>query len=121
MLERLSDELPQDSVVLGNPFNGSTLVYAIADREVVFPYYAGVWSEDAAYLGRHFASGGPEVCAAIDRLGVDYFYFDRQLYGGWSELHRAYDGLNAVPRDDVQLTPVASAGTTTLYRVDGCG
>jgi hypothetical protein len=119
MLDRIASELPKNAFVLGNPFNGSTFVYVIANRDVVFTYFGDVWDSDANYLAAHFANADndPEVCAAIRRLGVDYFYFDPVRY---SPGVQSFGGLNAKPGPSVNLVPVDSGGTAALYRIEGC-
>lgn len=121
MLERLDDELPDDAVILGNPFTGSALAYAVSGVEVVYTHVRGRWGTDATYVAQHFddVATDPEVCAALSRLGVEYLYVDTDLYLAWHPAHELYPGLSTrAPDGDLSL--VDEGGSAQVYRIDQC-
>lgn len=118
LLEEASETLPAGAVVIGDPLTGAGLVYAYTGRRTVFPHIKGVYGPDAALLGTRLREGGPEVCAAVERLGVQYAldFGDRVIFPKYGEL---YTGLHDLDRSPV-LTAIAEEGDATLYRVTGC-
>jgi hypothetical protein len=124
MIERADEELPDDAVVLGNPFTGAPLLYAVSDVKVVYPHLSGTWGTDAKVLAKSFDEirTNPAVCAALDDLGVDYLYTDGLLYWPTHEDVQDYRGLldtdPAVLGD--ALEPVDTGGSATLYRITAC-
>lgn len=122
MIAQLRDEVTPGGVVLGNPDNGSALVSAIADVSVVFPTANGRWSADALYVGAHFDQihSDPEVCAALDRLGVRYFYADPDVTPPPGGVPGPFAGLGGTaPQPGFDL--VAEGGTARVYRITACG
>src|SRR5699024_11153035 len=79
MMERLGEELPADAVVVGDPFNGSALLPAVAGVDVVFPQLGPsglspaqlVLQEDLARIHED-----PTVCAALAETGATHLYQD---------------------------------------------
>ncbi|MFF2493093.1 DUF6541 family protein [Agromyces sp. NPDC058064] len=117
-LGRIGDLVPEDAVIAGNPWNGSSLVYAYTGVRTVFPHVGGAYPGEYWALAEGLAEGGDEACAAARDLGVthvldfgDQFIFDEdrraEKYPGLTEL----DGGAA-------LTLVASEGELVLYEVD---
>lgn len=72
--DRIAKEIPQDSMVIGNPFDGSVMLWALADREVLFPHFLVAKSPDQEYLGRNLedAAEDPRICRALERYGIEY-------------------------------------------------
>jgi len=120
LLDRLGTEL-DEGLLLGVPYNGSALAYAVSDIPVVFPHIGGTWAPDARYLGQNFANllSDPEVCAAINRLGVRYFYWDANQLGIGDGRERQFTGLptESIPRG---LELVDYGGTARVYRITAC-
>jgi hypothetical protein len=110
--------LPEDAIVIGDPLTGAGLLYAYTGRQVVFPHIKGRYGADAALLGTSLRDGGPEVCAAAERRGVEYAidFGDRSIFPGYQEL---YAGLHDLGASDI-LTPIANVGSATLYQITGC-
>ncbi len=123
MVERLDDVLPDDALVLGDPFTGSSLLWAIADVPVVFTHMRGGWTADATFLARHFDGIGadPEVCAALNRLGVTHLYVDRYVFWPDNVTHALYSGIPDAAPTASGFTLVDSGGTARVYRIDKCG
>lgn len=122
LMERLADELPEGSVVLGNPFTGAPLLYAISGTEVVFPHLRGAWTPESRYLGLHLAeiATDPEVCRLIDELGVTHLYVDPQLYWPEHGSQELYKGMDEEPPAVEGFTLVDQAERARIYAVDAC-
>lgn len=122
LVERLAEELPDDAVVLGNPFTGAALVYALGGTDVVFPHLRGDWSPEARYLGLHLADleTDPRVCAAIEDLGVTHLYVDPQLYWPTHPSQLLYAGMAGEPPAVDGFVLVDEAERARVYAVDAC-
>jgi hypothetical protein len=117
--ERVADEVPEDAVVIGNPFDGSVMLWALADRKVLYPHFLVEESPDQEYLGHHLddAATDPRVCRALSRYRVEYVLIgrrDEQVNGIWP-----YEGIVRV-RDAAGFELVDRAGDTELYRITAC-
>lgn len=116
---RIADDIPEDSRVIGNPFDGSVMLWALADREVLFPHFLVSASPGQAYLGRHLedAATDPEVCRALTRYRVEYVLIGKDEP---NTLGGRYGGILGV-RDARGFELVDRSGETRLYRVTACG
>jgi hypothetical protein len=117
--DRIASEIPEDSVVIGNPFDGSVMLWALEDRRVLYPHFLFEESPDQEYLGRNlkYAATDPRVCAALDRYRVEYVLI------GTSDLEAAnippYEGIAGVRyREGFEL--VDREGPSRLYRITAC-
>lgn len=121
LIERLDDEVPEDAVILGSPWTGTALAYAIADRPVVMPHTLMDITEEMSVLLDRLDSAKPgsaEVCAAIDDLGVEYV-----LDFGTQEVNdgkHPYKGLDRL-RSSQAVEKVDEVGDAVLYKVVLCG
>lgn len=116
---RIAKEIPEDSVVLGNPFDGSVWLWALADREVLFSHFLKEHSPEQEYLAQHIdeAATNPRVCAALERYRVEYVLVaknDRTVAA-----IAPFEGIAGVPRAK-GFELVDRAGQTRLYRVTAC-
>jgi hypothetical protein len=116
----LRDRIPADAVVAGNPWDGSALIWPLADRRPLFPHFVGVYSADQDYLARNLngAAGDPRVCETARRLNVQYL-----LIGGnrtyWNHGRQDFPGL-VDPGFKAGLDLVATDGNSKLYRLSAC-
>lgn len=119
LLDRLPSVVPEDNVVLGNPWTGASLVYAISDRQTLRPHIYGAISKDAQYLLDRWeeASFNPAVCETI-RETKTYYALDF----GRLEVHRASHPLAGTEKLDGRLgiELVDREGDARLYRVTAC-
>ena len=114
-----SSLLGPDDLVIGDPLTGAALLYAYTGNDVVFPHVTGRYGADAELLARSLRTGSPEVCEAIERLGVTHVldFGDRQLF---ENHYVTYDGLHDLAETPI-LTEVANVGeNAALYEVTGC-
>lgn len=118
LFDEIDNELPDTSLVIGDPLTGAGLLYAYTGHDVVFPHVTGRYGSDAALLARSLVDGGAEVCEAAERLGVTHAldFGDVVLY---RNNDTRYAGLHDLDRSAI-LTEVDRAGDAVLYELTGC-
>ncbi|MDR1825407.1 MAG: hypothetical protein LBR27_08810 [Bifidobacteriaceae bacterium] len=120
MVRRLPDRLEPGKLVLGDPNNGSAMVYALTGQEVVFGHLTGPWNQDRRYLLEHFPEvlTDPEVCAIVDKLNVGYLYTDPVTYfdaQDYASLTAGFDPAAA------GFELVDEGGGAQVWRITTCG
>ncbi|WP_324650838.1 DUF6541 family protein [Georgenia sp. H159] len=122
MMRRAARVLPADAVVVGDPFNGSALLPAVAGVDVVFPQLGPSGMSDAQVVLREGLSDvhdDPAVCAALADVGATHLYQDTAL-----EADGAKRGPPTRAMEDVDVSTgfveVESAGTAAIYRIEVC-
>ena len=115
---RIADEIPEDSRVIGNPFDGSVMLWALADREVLFPHFLATSSPGQDYLGRHLrdAATHPRVCRELARYDVEYVLIGKN---GANTIQGRYGGIPGVTEAD-GFELVDQEGEARLYRITAC-
>lgn len=113
-------QLPQDSLVIGDPSAGEGLLYAVTGIPTYYLQLSGsAFDANRKYLADHFREIGtnPKVCAIIRQEQITHYYADAT---GVSAGDFTYPGLHNV---DVArgFTPVAQLGEATVYKIEGCG
>lgn len=119
LLERLPSHVPEDEVVLGSPWTGASLVYALSDRPTVTPHIFGQRSADENLVLRHWedAAYNSAICPAVERLGV-YWALDF----GSLEVHRGSHPLMGLtsPETAPGVELVDQEGDAALYQLSMC-
>ena len=119
LLELLPEVVPEDAVIATNAWNGSSLAYAISDRQVLNTYM-GFQAEPEVHLlngALDDAQSNPEVCEAAEELNVEY-----ALDFGPQELHErtaTYTGLNEISETGAAEV-VLQVGDAKLLRMLPC-
>ncbi|MCC3290481.1 DUF6541 family protein [Arthrobacter sp. zg-Y1110] len=119
LLERLDDEVPEDALIAGNPWTGSSLAYALADRQTLQLHILATYGDDVdtIYNRLRDAPADPEVCQAVESTGVDYV-----LDFGTKEVHGIDHGF--VGLRDLEETGagrvVDQVGEAKLYEITAC-
>lgn len=120
LLERLDDHVPADEKVIGNPWTGTAMAYAIADREAEMPHIFFELNEDGTILEEELrnAASNPKVCAAAERENVWWVldFGDQELLS----LDHEYPGLDRIDTAE-GFTLVDAEGDAKLYRLTACG
>ena len=114
--------VPESQLVLGDPWDGSAWTQLFGDREPVFPHVNGQWDQDRLILAQRLQDIGsePAVCDALRRLNVRFVVYSAHELGGGDPAGNLFPGPHLAV--DAGLFPlVASAGETSLYRIDQCG
>lgn len=112
-------QLPQDSLVIGDPSAGEGLLYAVTGVPTYYLQLSGsAFDANRKYLADHFHEIGtnPKVCAIIRQERITHYYADAT---GVSDGDFTYPGLHNV---DVTrgFTPVAQLGEATVYKIEVC-
>ena len=120
LLERLPEEVDEDEMIAGNPWTGTSLAFAFADREVVLPHILmnnPGRDRDEVMERLDDAATDPAVCAAADRLGVRYVldFGDREVHGATHE----YAGIDDLEDSDA-FELVDREGDARLFRLTAC-
>lgn len=119
LLKRLDRHVPTDSVVIGNPWTGASLVYPYTGRRALLPAISSSPTpEEKIILNRlNAVSKDPKVCEAIQQEN-SYFVLDF----GPEEVHQgkhAYPGMaNLAEAPGLRL--VDTQGAASLYEVVAC-
>ena len=119
LLEQLPEVVPEDAVIATNAWNGSSLAYAISDREVLNTYM-GFQAEPEVHLlnaALDDARTNPEVCDAAEELDVEYAldFGPRELHGRSA----TYTGLNEISETGAAEV-VLQVGEAKLLRMLPC-
>lgn len=122
LYEELPALVPDDKVVAGNPWDGSAWAYFVSGKRVLFPHVLAAMDEDEALIARSFrtAASDPAVCAAAERLNVEYaINSDELIYLPGNPNNQAYPGLA-----DLDSAPgfqlVSEVGANRLYKLVAC-
>lgn len=118
LFNSIDNVLTDDSLVIADPLTGAGLLYAYIGEDVVFPHVTGRYGNDAALLARYLVDGGPEVCEAIERMGVTHAldFGDTVLF---ENHYTTYSGLHDLESSPI-LSEVDRVGDAVLYEVTGC-
>ncbi|MHA7281686.1 DUF6541 family protein [Arthrobacter sp. TMS2-4] len=123
-IERISAELPDDAVVLGDPTSGAALVYSLGKTETLFRTMSGSRDADARYLGRHFndIDTDPRICRLLTEYGVTHFYDDDSRYLPDIVHRKDMEGLTTigVAPETLQLIDDSGDGAR-IYEIEACG
>lgn len=119
LIKRLPGEVPQDALMVGNPWNGSSLAYAFADRKLVQLHILSAVPQGATPLlnGPAPAKDDPAVCPTVESLKIEYIldFGHREVHGRDS----GYKGLDALIAAGM-ATLEDSQGEAKLYKLDLC-
>lgn len=120
VIEEVRRVVPEGDLVAGNPRDGSSFIYALTGRPILVPHIlAKLSSTEQAFLdGFAMASPADPACLAARELDVDWvveFHPDKLL----PNVPR-YRGLTNLD-DSMNAELVFRSGTSSLYRVVGCG
>lgn len=122
LIERIGEHVPDGGTVAVNPWHGGGLVYALGERHVTQYFMPTIPNEDVALLNERLrdAASDPEVCAALDRLGVGYA-LELEDHVLWSVRtvpdNAGLEGLDSAPGFEL----IDSEGDSALYRITACG
>jgi hypothetical protein len=119
VIRRLERTVPAGATLLGNPYTGAALSYALGDRKAaqlhILSYVSPELREIYDDLG--VVSSDPEVCAAVKDENA-YYALDfgpREVHGG----DHTPQGLKNLDRNPgVEL--IDSQGEAKLYRITAC-
>ncbi|KAD4060526.1 hypothetical protein GD627_05705 [Arthrobacter yangruifuii] len=120
LMERLDGKVEEDARFVGNPWTGSSLVYALAGYHPMQLHTIAALDqgEDEIYADLRNALTDPDVCPALEAEQVGYVldFGDQEIHGGT----HPYPGLEDLESSGV-VTLVDSEGEAKLYRITACG
>ncbi|HHU39405.1 MAG TPA: hypothetical protein GXZ45_09035 [Propionibacterium sp.] len=120
LLNRLTEHVGPDDVVATNPWNGSSLAYAVAgvNTTTKHVFYDTTPELDLVNAELDEAAGDAAVCAAVRELGVTHAldFGTREVHGGT----HPYTGLLDLA-ESPGFERVDAEGAAVLYRVTACG
>lgn len=119
LIDRIDDEVPADAAIMGSPWTGTSLVFALADRRALLPHIYGYRDPATTTLIESLrdAAIDPAVCDAVRELNALYV-----LDFGAQEVH---GGKNILPgitdlKDSPAVKLIDEQGDAELYRVVAC-
>lgn len=121
LLSRIDGEVPANAVIAGNPWNGSGLVYAFADRKVLKYHLSQATTPEQDVVDRSLnkAASDPAACKAIRDLNVRYVLDFGTQYLLNHPQSRTYPGLaDLATSSSVEL--IDQQGAAKLYKVTAC-
>ena len=121
-LTRLATRIPAEAIVADNPWRGTSLLYSLTGRRVLYPTPTSAGLSPAkALVAEQLAAVAtrPDVCAAVREVQLTYV-----VTGGTNFMpNRAglsnYPGVDRVPGQP-GFTQVAQSGPYTLWQITGC-
>lgn len=119
IFQRLRDDVPQDAILIGNPYTGASLSYALGDRKSAQLHILSYVSPDLQEIYDHLdaVSKDPAVCRAV-RSQHTYYVLDfglLEVHGG----NHTPAGLSHLDQNPgVQL--VDSQGNAKVYKITAC-
>ncbi len=121
LLQQLPGLVPAGERIATNPWNGSSMAYALAGVPTTTTHVGYVSTPDLDTINNSLnraASNPAVVCPAVRALNVRYVldFGPREVHGG---RHR-YPGLENLATAE-GFTVAARVGKATLYRVEACG
>lgn len=120
LMDRLPETVPADTVLLGNPYTGAALSYAIGDRKAAQMHILSYVSPELQEIYNDLGAVGtdPDVCSAVKHEKAFYVldFGSREVHGG---NHTPAGLLNLDRNPGVQL--VDSQGEARLYHITACG
>lgn len=121
LLYRLPSLVPEDAVIADNPWNGSSLAYALADRKVLVYHLFSDLSPDKVLVnnGLSSAASDSDICPAVRANNVEFLLDFGDHYLAANPSSNNFPGVtNVQPSNHLAL--VDSQGAARLYRVIGC-
>ncbi|SFB02111.1 hypothetical protein SAMN05216266_103329 [Amycolatopsis marina] len=120
LIERLDEQVPPDATIIGNPWTGTSLAYALADRRTLTPHVGNSIPQDVLTVmyGLNEMATNPQVCSIIQRLNSYYvLHFEgRQVHNKGKH----FDGLESLPTNPGVTRIDHEGATAALYKITGC-
>lgn len=120
LLERLDQHLPDDAVIIDNPWNGGALAYAVSGFPVLTPHTGGSYDPRISELSSALKDGTPRACELVDELGAR-FVLDFGTHYVFEDTPDAepFIGVTEIDGSDM-FTELDREGDAVLYEVTGC-
>ncbi|HKU31745.1 MAG TPA: DUF6541 family protein [Arthrobacter sp.] len=120
VFKRLHNDVPQDAVLIGNPYTGASLSYALGDRKSaqlhILSYVSPGLQEIYDHLGA--VSQDPAVCKAVKSEHA-YYVLDFGLLEVHGGNHTPAGLMHLDQNPGVKL--IDSQGSAKVYQITACG
>lgn len=118
---RIASKIPDNAVVAGNPFQGSALLWALEDRNVLFPHFRTTTTDQQDLIAQHLNDlmNNPNVCDAVNNLNVKYLLIGGAQFRTRDNRWNYYTGLTD-PHSTHGFELIDSSGPSKLYKITGC-
>lgn len=123
LLERIDHELPEGSVVIGDPASGVAYLPLESEVESVFTQVnLRDVDGDGIFLAENLdrIHEDPRVCQLLEYYGIGYFYEDEPFEYNYTDRLAEMPSFYEVDTSR-GFTLVDEAGTARLWRIDACG
>ncbi|PFG31898.1 DUF6541 family protein [Paramicrobacterium agarici] len=126
LIERLPEEVPDDAVIVGNPWTGTSWAMAISDRRVLNPHFNTSHAEAHEIVNGKLNEAVDEagVCDAIKATGARYVLdFGADRFDGSRLDVKTWIGFEGLLDLDESsaVEEVDREGDKVLYRITACG
>lgn len=120
LIQKLPELVPEDALIAGNPWTGTALAYALADRRVMMPHLLMDITDNMTLINDDLsdAESNAAVCDAVIAEGVTHV-----LDFGGREVHGAehpFPGLEDLQDSDA-VSLVYEIGDARLFQITACG
>jgi hypothetical protein len=120
VIDSLPALIPADAVIAGDPWTGTSMAWALANRRVLTPHIYSVQTPATALIlhSLRTAKPGSAVCAAVHEEHVGYAldFGTDGVFGSTDQ----YPGVHHLASSR-SVTLVERIGRAALYRITGCG
>lgn len=119
LIEQLDEYIPDDAVLAVNPWNGSSMAYALGGEKVLTPHLFANPDPERRLISYELDSFTPEVCTAVEEENVGYVldFGNRVLADLAGDEYIGVTDVAGEPGFEL----VASTGeNANLYRISGC-
>jgi hypothetical protein len=120
VIEAVPSLVPPDQVIAVNPWNGSSMVYALTGHPTTATHVSYKPNADQQELIDHLrqASASPNVCRALRELNVHWVLdFGKQEIIGAHVIYPGFENLGMAPGFQVAYR----SGDKVLYHITACG
>lgn len=119
LLDRVSTKVPRGDTIIGSPWTGTSLAYAISNRRTLTPHAGNTIPPETLSLMNHLENirKDPRICSTVRKL---HSYYVLDFPGPtMHDVRIDFPGLDDL-RDNSALRVVDRQGPATLYRITGC-
>ncbi|RRD61142.1 DUF6541 family protein [Leucobacter sp. OH1287] len=122
LIKQADEILPDGSLLLNNPWTGSSLVKTLSDNEVIFPHIGGNYPQSYFDLINGIRDADPAACQTAQELGAEYIidFGDHPVFKSPRDFARFAEVTNLKPSENPNLELIASEGDTKLFKIIGC-
>ncbi|ANG85241.1 DUF6541 family protein [Microbacterium aurantiacum] len=123
LIARLDETVPDDAVLIVNPWTGGSLAYALGGKEVVARHVFSARSADQEFIDANLGDidSDPEVCSVVNRLDAEYV-LDFGSQNVWNNKAAGGEraGLNDLDPSEKLVLIDSEGDDARLFQIVGC-